>query len=731
MIGSAVFVCILLTIPLLMNVLMPTAKETTLVGLEVAITLATAIVVVTRSTQLRNTRVQAKLWLLAFGLVSLACAEGLCNVAFLQGNVRVRGETYAEVFYIGFWAALTAFMRWHYGPLWANKKWWPPICASLAFGAASYMQIRFVSSDLVAGAHILRAIPYLGVWIAIKSLFAVFAMGYAARAVATYDFIFSHSALALFCFAVSSSYRFAATGQPQYWVEYGWLVALCGIFFAVAGPSPSGGTLFTSPVQMSSWFSLRSLLGVWGFVACAAMLLATTLHGTLSLQRGLDLPFILWLMWCGWCFANYVALGMHQHMQRVVACVPSARSLTLSGGAPACDALEQLRSNLVAEFAALLSRYEQLASETVALAQAAMRADKEAELGRLASQVAHDIRSPLVALQMVLKDGDGLPHESQDIARIAIERVQDIANNLLTLSRQPADLPAKSEACTFVCGVAEETMSEKRSKFRNDAELVLTTVIAPDMRLACVPCSRIDLSRAISNLIDNAAEALHGRGRIALHISGDMNQAELALIDNGPGIAPAVLKELGQRGATFGKAHGNGLGLFGARQLAQSMGGSFRMDSTVGKGTSVHLLLPRCATPPWFDEYIDLSGVANFVIVDDDPSVHEVWAGKLRGATSEGLTVHCFRSPVQLCDWHLTNRDGRNTLYLVDHDFGAGQATGIDLIKQLQIKQHAILVSNRVEMSAVLPLLADHGFRAIPKHAVPFMNIRAESQTIS
>ncbi len=64
-------------------------------------------------------------------------------------------------------------------------------------------------------------------------------------------------------------------------------------------------------------------------------------------------------------------------------------------------------------------------------------------LGKLGAQVAHDIRSPLAALKTILDDLNSTPETTRVFMRSAINRVEDIANNLLTDLRKKDDTSGK------------------------------------------------------------------------------------------------------------------------------------------------------------------------------------------------------------------------------------------------------------------------------------------------
>ena len=125
---------------------------------------------------------------------------------------------------------------------------------------------------------------------------------------------------------------------------------------------------------------------------------------------------------------------------------------------------------------------------------------------------------------------------------------------------------------------------------------ILSTELTGDWPVFSVDRRRIEL--ALGAILDNANKFTHPGGEISL--TGVLSERELSLTisDNGPGIAPE------ERGKIFekffyvdthntGQIRGFGLGLFYARQFVMDHGGNISLDSTVGKGTTVTIRLPR------------------------------------------------------------------------------------------------------------------------------------------
>ncbi len=125
---------------------------------------------------------------------------------------------------------------------------------------------------------------------------------------------------------------------------------------------------------------------------------------------------------------------------------------------------------------------------------------------------------------------------------------------------------------------------------------ILRTELTGDWPVFSVDRRRIEL--ALGAILDNAIKFTQPGGEISL--SGALSDRELSLTisDNGPGIAPE------ERGKIFekfyqvdpnntGQIRGFGLGLFYARQFVMDHGGDISLDSTLGKGTTVTIRLPR------------------------------------------------------------------------------------------------------------------------------------------
>lgn len=206
---------------------------------------------------------------------------------------------------------------------------------------------------------------------------------------------------------------------------------------------------------------------------------------------------------------------------------------------------------------------------------------------RIAEQVAHDIRSPLSALrilgQKMARGGDA----NGELIHHVAERLDGISTDLLRTYR-PAAKP--TSPVTPLNAELNRAVDEKSLTLEN-GKIELRKLLAPDVNVRIEPN---EFHRMISNLINNSIEAFPHTDIGWIEVSTESKGTEICIrvTDNGPGIPADVLKQIGQRGQTFGKESGTGLGLFHAHQTAKQMNGRCELASTVGQGTTVSVYLP-------------------------------------------------------------------------------------------------------------------------------------------
>ncbi len=356
---------------------------------------------------------------------------------------------------------------------------------------------------------------------------------------------------------------------------------------------------------------------------------------------------------------------------------------------------------------------------------------------KLAKQVAHDIRSPLSALNMVMGTNKEMPEEKRLIMRRAVQRINDIANGLLKQGKEqitnPTTAAVEASGPVMLLSLLDSIVSEKRTQFREKIDVEIEGNLANGHALFS-NVNPTELSRVISNLVNNSIEAFeNSKGKVIIGIQEIKDsKIEITIEDNGKGIAPNILAKLGERGVSHGKEgtqSGSGLGVAHAIETVKSAGGTFDISSDLGLGTKIALTFPKCEAPQWFVKRLQFSSNHVIVSVDDDQSIHQIWAEKFASMLPKDLgPQHLkFTSLEEFAIWVKTNHSSTNR-YLIDYEFLDQNGNGLELIERLQIPNQSILVTSRFDEPQIQTKAHKLGLKILPKGLAPLVPIEFEKQ---
>ena len=337
----------------------------------------------------------------------------------------------------------------------------------------------------------------------------------------------------------------------------------------------------------------------------------------------------------------------------------------------------------------------------------------EKEFVTIATQVAHDIRSPLAAINIAILDIASISENKRIMIKSACKRINDIANNLLYQSQDndirnhiaSVDHTTSPELIYFIL---ENIVAEKNYEYRGRPFKIIL-----DGYQEASPCfSSINLTtfkRILSNIINNSVEALNPDGYVCIQLSCDKGYVDIMIQDNGCGIPPAVLPSITEDGFSYGKQTGTGCGLFHAKQHIEQMHGSLVISSDVDVGTTVRIRLLRTDFPDWFCDSILVTQNAHIVILDDDPSIHDAWNEKFSAFTN--MTLSHFMTSADL----MAQPSLEAELYLMDYELLAGDKNGLDVIEHLDLNRCSFLVTSCFEDSVVRKRCEIMGVKILPK----------------
>src|SRR5712691_6080701 len=227
-----------------------------------------------------------------------------------------------------------------------------------------------------------------------------------------------------------------------------------------------------------------------------------------------------------------------------------------------------------------------------------LRSGALAALGRMSTQVAHELKNPLAGLrlyarhlaQRLSRAGDAEGQELAGKIAAGVDHLADVVAEITAFGRPPE----LHRAPTNVQALLDECLELAAARF--DATAV---EVVREWDPACPEALLLDareLRKAFLNLIVNAFEALGGSGRLAVTTSyaADAGTLTVTIEDTGVGMSEETMSRAFDLFYTT-KPDGTGLGMSIARSVVHLHGGELGLQSWFGHGTRVQVRLPVVA----------------------------------------------------------------------------------------------------------------------------------------
>lgn len=238
----------------------------------------------------------------------------------------------------------------------------------------------------------------------------------------------------------------------------------------------------------------------------------------------------------------------------------------------------------------------------LAMAHAAEHTNKLASIGRLAAGVGHEINNPLAIINqkvgliedllMVSKDEKGdFPYkhtieESLKAVNNSVDRCKAITHRLLGFARRNevrAEQLDLNEVIEDVLRFLDNSILYNRIKLELDLMKDLPQAFS----------DRLQLQQIFLNIVNNAIDAIGKNGRIRISSRQAESKLEVAIEDDGPGIAKELLPKIFEPFYTTKETgKGTGLGLSITYGLVKKLGGDIVVQSQLGQGTIFTITIP-------------------------------------------------------------------------------------------------------------------------------------------
>jgi len=232
------------------------------------------------------------------------------------------------------------------------------------------------------------------------------------------------------------------------------------------------------------------------------------------------------------------------------------------------------------------------------------RKDIERQKNDFYAMVTHDLKSPLSVIQ---GSADLLLHINKDAVdpdtitllknvRLSSKRMLQMVNDFLTVSRLEFGKLSLNEKLEDITGMFSELPDEFEQPLGQKG--ITLNIRVPD-NLPRMVCDRVQVHRAVTNLVQNAVHYTNSGGTVSVTAENAVDEGkELVVVsvsDNGPGIPVEDREKVFEkyyRSARTSGLKGSGLGLAIVKAVATAHGGRVELESSEGNGSTFRLFIP-------------------------------------------------------------------------------------------------------------------------------------------
>ncbi|MEZ4366959.1 MAG: ATP-binding protein [Kofleriaceae bacterium] len=223
------------------------------------------------------------------------------------------------------------------------------------------------------------------------------------------------------------------------------------------------------------------------------------------------------------------------------------------------------------------------------------RQERLASLATMAAGAAHELATPLSTVALVAKElerhlvaaGDAPLVEDARLIREQVGRCRVILDQMAG----GAGTIGEGVAVLTVDALLAESLTSVRH------EPVVRREVAAEVAATPVRLPPRAVSQALRSLVTNAQDAAGPSATVTVgaELTGadDDRRLRITIVDRGPGMTPEVLARVGEPFYTpKAPGRGMGLGLYLARAVIEGVGGTMIIESTVGQGTRIAVIIP-------------------------------------------------------------------------------------------------------------------------------------------
>ena len=309
----------------------------------------------------------------------------------------------------------------------------------------------------------------------------------------------------------------------------------------------------------------------------------------------------------------------------------------------------------------------------------------------------HELRSPLASLSVVLDSCKKyIPEHELIILKEIVAKINGMVScfSCQDNSHETQDRPEK---LVLISLILRNILNIKKNQYK-DFPVKFISNFAHNCNFAFININLVFLKKVLAMFIDNAVKSLDAReGVVSIDLELDHENIRITIQDGGKGLAKEEVDKF-------------------IRDMIDTYGIDFEIDSEVGIGTKVTLSFPQAKKPDWIVEKIYLNKDDIVVILDDDDSIYKAWKVIFNNNQSS-LCLQHFIFSNDVIDFINNYHEKNKILLLADFELLRQELNGMQVIKHANI-QRSILVTNHYADQNLLDIASVDGIKILPKQLI-------------
>lgn len=359
------------------------------------------------------------------------------------------------------------------------------------------------------------------------------------------------------------------------------------------------------------------------------------------------------------------------------------------------------------DFSKTYARKDEFSEQVRLQAKELARSEADRAVARMTQMLAHDVRKPFSVIRMLMKsiEAEKNPHSMFNALRMATPEIDRLIYNAEGMLSDVIEIGRDGDLIKEPIHLGELIEKSLDACFRMKADYDISFFYSLRHRNKIL-VNESKFQRVVDNIIENAAQAMKGKGRIwvrSTDIKSDRNDfIEIVIGNNGPAIESSKLRKIFDVFFSENKSSGTGLGLAVSKKIIEDHGGSISVRSSKRRGTEFIIqieasneidvwddtTLPQSSVsmaqfgyvkpPPRSGNNLDLPEIA---VIDDDPYVCELWRSNVTDAV-----VHTYSSPEEFIKQADDYPEELKRLgcIITDYCFQNSAMNGVDLAKVIK-----------------------------------------------